>query len=122
MDVRLSISIAEGEAQSHTLSDGNRTLPIILVCWHGVIGAFLNNCPHAGVRLDWHAATFFDRDHENLQGALHGALFEPGSGRCVAGPCRGSRLVRLPYQVEADGQLRFADVEKIPNRAFQTRF
>ena len=122
MDARLSISIAEGEAQSHTLSDGNRTLPIILVRWRGVLGAFLNNCPHAGVRLDWQASSFFDRDHENLQCALHGALFEPGSGRCVAGPCRGSRLVRLVCQVEADGQLLFTDVERIPNRAFQTRF
>lgn len=121
MDVRLSISIDEGQAQSHLLNDGHRTLPIILVRWKGALLAFLNNCPHAGVRLDWQAGSLFDRDHENLQCAMHGALFEPATGRCVAGPCRGSRLVRLDFRVEADGQLLFPDVERIPGRAVQSR-
>ena len=52
--------------------------------WRGVLGAFLNNCPHAGVRLDWQASSFFDRDHENLQCALHGALFEQLASRLPA--------------------------------------
>jgi nitrite reductase/ring-hydroxylating ferredoxin subunit len=29
----------------------------------------------------------------------HGALFEPDTGRCVAGPCRGSRLTEWPAHV-----------------------
>lgn len=33
--------------------------------------------------------------------ATHGALFEPATGRCVAGPCRGATLE--PVAVREDG-------------------
>jgi nitrite reductase/ring-hydroxylating ferredoxin subunit len=48
---------------------------------------------------------------------VHGALFDPDSGRCVAGPCKGARLVRLVTRLEAGHQLVIQDVEKIPGRA-----
>ena len=35
---------------------------------------------------------FFDASKLYLVCATHGALYEPDSGLCVAGPCRGARL------------------------------
>ena len=32
--------------------------------------------------------------------STHGALYEPDTGRCTAGPCVGDRLTPLPLAVE----------------------
>lgn len=54
--------------------------------------AYVNQCPHAGTELDWQPGDFFEAAGLYLVCATHGALFEPGSGLCVAGPCRGASL------------------------------
>ena len=61
----------------------------------GKATAFVNRCPHAGTELDWQPGEFFDLAGIYLVCSTHGALFEPGNGRCVAGPCRGASLEPL---------------------------
>jgi nitrite reductase/ring-hydroxylating ferredoxin subunit len=122
MDIILRVKTAEEGATTHAINDGRRELPLIVVCRYGSVSAFLNSCPHAGVRLDFNNGSLLDATGTLLQCSLHGALFEPGSGRCVAGPCKGSRLVRIASRVEADGTLVVENPEKIPARAFQSRF
>jgi len=34
----------------------------------------------------------------------HGALYEPATGLCIAGPCKGEALYRLPVRVD-DGDV-----------------
>jgi len=34
--------------------------------------------------------------------STHGALYEPISGRCTAGPCVGDRLTALPLALDGD--------------------
>lgn len=51
--------------------------------------AYRNLCPHAGNFLNWKADAFLTRD-KSLIYAAHGALFDPVSGICVAGPCPGT--------------------------------
>lgn len=63
------------------------------------INAFLNRCPHNGSELNWQPNQFFDRDGEYLICSLHGALFQPTDGLCVAGPCRGQGLTEIPIQI-----------------------
>jgi nitrite reductase/ring-hydroxylating ferredoxin subunit len=70
----------------------------------GSVRAYVNRCPHAGSELDWSPGEFFDDSGLYLVCSTHGALFEPGSGRCVAGPCRGASLEPLQV-VERDGQV-----------------
>ena len=36
--------------------------------------------------------------------STHGAMFEPGTGYCVAGPCRGASLERVEVR-ESDGRV-----------------
>ncbi len=60
--------------------------------------AYRNSCPHTGAPLNWLPDRFFDADGRYLQCSLHMALFEPGSGRCVHGPCPGRSL--QPVAVE----------------------
>lgn len=64
--------------------------------------AYINDCPHTGVNLNWQEAQFLSIDGLFLQCSLHGALFEPESGKCVRGPCCGQSLKRLEIVIEND--------------------
>jgi len=70
--------------------------------------AYVNRCPHAGTELDWQPGEFFEEAGLYLVCSTHGALFEPQTGRCIAGPCRGASLVRVALR-EEDGQVILAD-------------
>jgi nitrite reductase/ring-hydroxylating ferredoxin subunit len=67
-----------------------------------VIAAYVNRCPHAGHPLNLRPDKFFTPDESLLLCNSHGALFEVESGRCVAGPCVGRALTRIPICVEQD--------------------
>ncbi|HUP97775.1 MAG TPA: Rieske (2Fe-2S) protein [Usitatibacter sp.] len=71
---------------------------------YGKVHAYVNRCPHAGTELDWQEGEFRDETGYYLICSTHGALFEPGSGFCVAGPCRGASLERVAVR-EQDGQV-----------------
>ena len=67
-------------------------LPCFVVRFDGKVRAYVNSCPHRGTELDWNPGEVFDDSGLYLICATHGAMFEPVSGLCVAGPCKGARL------------------------------
>ena len=75
---------------------------------HGTVHGFLNRCPHMGTELDWQPGEFFEEAKLYLVCSTHGALFEPATGYCVAGPCRGASLTPLAI-CERDGQVFLDD-------------
>ena len=54
--------------------------------------AYLNRCAHLPMELDWTEGEFFESSGLYLMCATHGALYEPHTGQCAGGPCRGGRL------------------------------
>lgn len=83
-------------------------LPAFVVRFDGLPRAYLNQCAHVGVELDWMEGEFFDSARRHLICATHGATYAPENGHCVAGPCKGARLV--PLQVdEHDSQVWLID-------------
>ena len=72
----------------------------------GLAHAFVNCCPHAGTELDWQPGEFFEDSGLYLVCSTHGALFEPSTGFCVAGPCRGACLQPIAIR-ERDGEVFF---------------
>jgi nitrite reductase/ring-hydroxylating ferredoxin subunit len=93
---------------------GHESLPLLVVGKDTTLRAYLNSCPHTGVRLEWRDHDFFDSDGRYLQCATHGALFEPLTGRCVAGPCVGKHLVTV--KIRSDGEtLVISEIEDIPS-------
>ena len=121
MDATLNFELADGAAVGREISDGTRTLQVILVRDGGQVHAYLNSCPHAGVRLDWRPDDFRDYTGAYLLCAMHGALFEPATGHCFAGPCRGARLVVLGSVAESERVIVLRDVEKLPSSALFRR-
>jgi nitrite reductase/ring-hydroxylating ferredoxin subunit len=60
--------------------------------------AYENRCPHQGTPLDWMPDQFLDRTGRHLICATHGALFTLERGLCIAGPCLGDHLKRVPLE------------------------
>lgn len=75
-----------------------------VVRFEGRPRAFLNQCGHVPVELDWQEGEFFDDSRLYLICSTHGALYHPASGHCVGGRCAGRGLVPLTV-VERDGQI-----------------
>ena len=73
-----------------------------LVWFDGEFKAYLNQCRHMDVCLDWQPNEFFDEDNKFIVCATHGALYQPQSGVCIAGPCNGKNLIAMPYEITND--------------------
>jgi nitrite reductase/ring-hydroxylating ferredoxin subunit len=56
---------------------------------------YINSCPHAGVPLEWSRNHFMSKDGLSLQCGTHGAQFDPTSGHCFSGPCKGAHLHKV---------------------------
>jgi nitrite reductase/ring-hydroxylating ferredoxin subunit len=79
-------------------------LPAFVVRHGGKVQAYVNECRHQASELDWNPGEFFDADKLYLICATHGALYEPATGLCVAGPCLGARLAPVTVS-ERDGNI-----------------
>lgn len=93
---------------SHELVDGGTGIKItalhkgepvtlFFVRYQGRVHGYVNRCAHVGVELDWENS-FFTRAGDLIMCARHGATYEPDTGVCVGGPCKGGRLT--PVDVE----------------------
>jgi nitrite reductase/ring-hydroxylating ferredoxin subunit len=81
-----------GKAVVWDVTQWGRPARAFALRFEGRVVAYRNACPHTGGELDWNERDFLDADGQLIVCATHGALFEPASGRCVAGPCRGATL------------------------------
>jgi nitrite reductase/ring-hydroxylating ferredoxin subunit len=81
-----------------------KTLPAFAIRVEGIVRAYVNACAHQGLQLDWNPGEFFDDDRRFLECTAHGARYDPASGACEGGPCRGKGLVALEI-VERDGHV-----------------
>ncbi len=76
--------------------------------YRGQVYAYLNRCAHRLVELDWEPGQFFDAEGRHLICATHGALYQPATGACLDGPCRGAGLVPITV-AERDGTVWLAE-------------
>jgi nitrite reductase/ring-hydroxylating ferredoxin subunit len=67
----------------------------------GTVAGWVDRCPHAGLPLAMMPNRYLTREGDLILCATHGALFRPGDGRCVGGPCAGQALTSWPVRVEA---------------------
>lgn len=100
---------------SAALPDGGRGVRFTLE-WHGAtaaafvvrydarVYAYLNRCAHIPIELDWLEGEFFDKVGLYLVCSTHGATYEPATGFCTMGPCKGRHLTVLNV-AERDGNV-----------------
>jgi nitrite reductase/ring-hydroxylating ferredoxin subunit len=67
----------------------------------GQVVAYLNRCLHVPTEMDWQHGEFLDGDKEFIMCSIHGAAYEPLSGRCIGGPCGKGTLTVLKVEERA---------------------
>src|SRR5947208_9496539 len=95
-------SVPPGRTATFRLECGGRRGSGFVVNFDGGCHAYLNRCRHAGTPRDPRANGVFTEDGRSLICSTHGALYEPISGLCTAGPCVGDHLTGLPLALEGD--------------------
>lgn len=73
-----------------------------LVNHQGKFHAYVNRCRHMTTPLDFVRNQFFTEDGRHLECLTHGAIYEPESGVCIEGPCKGLALYRLPVMIDRE--------------------
>lgn len=66
------------------------------------VRAYLNRCAHLALRLNLLPGRFLTHDGSMILCTAHGAIFEKGTGYCVAGPCVGRALTPVAVEVAGD--------------------
>jgi nitrite reductase/ring-hydroxylating ferredoxin subunit len=97
----------DGVRRDAVSKSGERT--VFFVRYDGKPFGYLNQCAHVPMELDWSAGKFFESSGLYLMCATHGAIYEPDTGKCVGGPCRGARLrqVKTEERETPDGRAVF---------------
>ncbi|WP_322054122.1 Rieske (2Fe-2S) protein [Paraburkholderia bannensis] len=82
---------------------------VFFVRFGGEAYGYLNRCAHVPMELDWVEGQFFESSGLYLMCATHGAIYQPETGKCVGGPCRGGRLraVRVEERDTPEGRAVF---------------
>lgn len=104
-----SAALADGgKGVRFTLERHGTAASAFVIRHRGSVFAYLNNCAHIPIELDWVEGEFFDKSGLYLICSTHGATYEPATGYCVMGPCKGQRLVAL-HVAEHDGKVYLTD-------------
>lgn len=98
----------KGSGYRFYVKTGVRTLPAFVIRHDGAPRAYLNQCAHMSVELDWQKGEFFDTDKNYLMCATHGALYYPDTGACAYGRCDNRGLVAIDV-TETGGEILLCD-------------
>jgi nitrite reductase/ring-hydroxylating ferredoxin subunit len=96
--------MAPGSVKKFWLICRKYRIDAFLVNYEGNFRAYVNRCRHMTTPLDFVRYQFFTEDGRYLICMTHGALYDPASGVCVEGPCKGLSLYPLPVLV-AGGEI-----------------
>jgi nitrite reductase/ring-hydroxylating ferredoxin subunit len=83
-----------GVAVPFDVAYGGQTCRAFAIRWQGKVHAYLNRCAHVAMEMDWQPNRFFDDSGRWLLCGTHGAVYQPDTGECAGGPCRGG-LIRI---------------------------
>ena len=92
--------VPAGTVKKFFLICGQHRINCFVVNVGGQFRAYINSCRHMVTPLDFVRYQFFTEDGSRLMCATHGATYEPDTGLCVYGPCKGLSLHALPVVVE----------------------
>ncbi|MBI1823747.1 MAG: Rieske (2Fe-2S) protein [Nitrospirae bacterium] len=63
---------------------------------------YINRCRHMGITLDWDTNEFYTPGKSELICKTHGATYQPETGECTGGPCKGKSLFPLPLSIRSN--------------------
>lgn len=87
------------------------------VRFNGQVHAYLNQCGHVPMEMDYQPNQFFDLTRQYLVCATHGAYYCPQTGKCRGGPGRHS-LIKIAI-AETGGVVRWHTESNLKPMAVQ---
>lgn len=100
-----SEALAErGDAYVFDVLHFNGLARAFVLRFDGRVHGYLNRCVHVAAEMDWQPGKFLDADARYILCSIHGAAYEPTTGRCVGGPCGRASLTALDVE-ERDGRV-----------------
>ena len=81
-----------GEAVPFDVTYCGRASRGFAIRFEGQPYAYLNQCAHVPMEMDYQPNRFFDSTGQWLMCATHGAIYRPQTGECRGGPCRGGLI------------------------------
>jgi nitrite reductase/ring-hydroxylating ferredoxin subunit len=72
--------------------------------FNGQVIVYENVCRHLPLSIDYGDNRFFTGDGKQIICKTHGAVYEPLTGLCTEGPCKGASLFKIPFEVR-DGKV-----------------
>ena len=103
-DIACTDDLRPGQSLTFSLECHGRRLDAFVIKYGDAIYAYVNQCRHIPMTLDWVENQFFTEDGNYLICATHGAYYKPDTGECVDGPPCGRFLFPVPLRV-ADGRI-----------------
>ena len=100
--------IEDGGTKPLSFGSGTKLFDMFILRQGETARAYVNSCPHVGSPLDFPPNKFFNAERTHLRCATHDAQFEIEDGLCVAGPCKGQALSKIPIAIE-DGMIVLQD-------------
>jgi len=91
--------IPDPGSKSFQITNNDKQLDLFIVHKDSKFHAFINQCPHTGINLEWQENQFLDREQTFIQCSTHGALFEIETGNCIHGPCVGDSLTPIGLNI-----------------------
>ena len=97
-DVKGFVLMREGE------NGEPKPWPIMITRKCNQFYGYENVCPHQGLRLDTTPGQFLDEDENFITCGNHRAQFDPDTGECFIGPCKGQNLTPITLVID-DGDV-----------------
>lgn len=94
--------LAHGEALKFAFVRDGQPLEGFVLKFEQELVAYRNRCPHWTVDLDMGDGRFWSSKLDRIYCKTHGALFQPLTGLCDAGPCVGASLEKFEVEREGD--------------------
>jgi nitrite reductase/ring-hydroxylating ferredoxin subunit len=92
--------LADPGSRGFVFREGEKLFLGFVVRAAGEVKGYVDHCPHAGMPLALAPDRYLTREGDLIICSSHGALFRPGDGACVGGPCAGRALWPWPVRVE----------------------
>lgn len=96
--------VESGQAWTFEVQRGPERIHAFALRFQGQVVGYLNRCAHIPAEMDWQIGHFLDADRQFILCSIHGASYEPLTGRCAGGPCGRGRLQALDVR-ESDGEV-----------------
>ena len=97
-------ALEDGASLKFRVLENERLIEAFLIRHAGQYYAYKNRCAHMALTLDLEDNDFFTIDYGALICKTHGAMYQPDTGVCFAGPCYAESLEALQLEVR-DGHV-----------------